>query len=206
MRVLLKAFLVGALAFYIGWLTGWHFEGHKHELSSVRQEVKNITSVPEPIKPEVKHILKANPEISEAEAVEIFNTIEQVVASFQTDPCYRGGVAEKVNARLVLSLIITESNCRKRARGSSGEIGLTQVMPFHVKSLHRAGILSEPHASQLWDIRNNIKSGVYILMMQAMRSATLKEALARYNAGLRRVKAGTPYALKVMRQYSRIDG
>lgn len=206
MRVLLKAFLVGALAFYIGWLMGWCFEGYKHELSSVRQEVKNIPSVPEPIKPEVKHILKANPEISEAEAVEIFNTIEQVVESFQTDPCYRGGVAEKVNARLVLSLIITESNCRKRARGSSGEIGLTQVMPFHVKSLHRAGILSEPHASQLWNIRNNIKSGVYILMMQAMRSATLKEALARYNAGPRRVKAGTPYALKVMRQYSRIDG
>jgi hypothetical protein len=205
-RVLLKALLVGALAFYIGWLMGWHFEGYKHELSSVRQEVKNIPSVPEPIKPEVKHILKANPEISEAEAVEIFNTIEQVVESFQTDPCYRGGVAEKVNARLVLSLIITESNCRKRARGSSGEIGLTQVMPFHAKSLHRAGILSEPHASQLWNIRNNIKSGVYILMMQAMQSATLKEALARYNAGPRRVKAGTPYALKVMRQYSRIDG
>ena len=66
-RVLLKAFLVGALAFYIGWLMGWYFEGHKHELPSVRQEVKNITVVPEPIKPEVKHILKANPEISEAE-------------------------------------------------------------------------------------------------------------------------------------------
>lgn len=206
MRVLLKAFLVGALAFYIGWLMGWYFEGHKHELPSVRQEVKNITSVPEPIKPEVKHILKANPEISEAEAVEIFNTIEQVVESFQTDPCYRGGVAEKVNARLVLSLIITESNCRKRARGSSGEIGLTQVMPFHVKSLHRAGILSEPKIAQLWDIGRNVRSGVYILMMQAVRSKTIKEALAKYNAGPKRVKAGMPYAQRVMRQYSRIDG
>lgn len=206
MRVLLKAFLVGALAFYIGWLMGWYFEGHKHELPSVRQEVKNITVVPEPIKPEVKHILKANPEISEAEAVEIFNTIEQVVESFQTDPCYRGGVAEKVNARLVLSLIITESNCRKRARGSSGEIGLTQIMPFHVKSLHRAGILSEPKIAQLWDIGRNVRSGVYILMMQAVRSKTIKEALAKYNAGPKRVKAGMPYALRVMRQYSRIDG
>lgn len=206
MRVLLKAFLVGALAFYIGWLMGWYFEGHKHELPSVRQEVKSITSVPEPIKPEVKHILKANPEISEAEAVEIFNIIEQVVESFQTDPYYKGGATEKVNVRLVLSLIITESNCRQKARGSSGEIGLTQVMPFHVKSLYRAGILSEPKTAQLWDIGRNIRSGVYILMTQAVRSKTIKEALAKYNAGPKRVKTGMPYALRVMRQYSRIDG
>ncbi len=205
MRVLLKTFLVGALAFYIGWLMGWYFEGHKHELPSVRQEVKNITSVPEPIKPEVKHILKANPEISEAEAVEIFNTIEQVVESFHADPCYRGGVAEKVNARLVLSLIITESNCRKRARGSSGEIGLTQVYPkYHIKALKSAGIIQEK--DDLWQVEANVEAGIYILMNYAKRAKTIEQCLSFYNAGISREKAGRGYARAVMELYREIGG
>lgn len=206
MRPLLKPFLVGLLSFCLGLLAGWYFEYQKQETIPPQKGTGDIEITSEIIKPEVLVILGVNPDISTAEAVKIYGTIETVVGDFQSDPYYTGGVTEKINARLVLSLIITESHCRKMARGTSGEIGLTQVMPFHAKSLYRAGILSKPEPSQLWDIKKNIKSGVYILMMQARESKTLKEALARYNAGPKRVKAGMAYALKVMGRYSRIDG
>jgi len=156
--------------------------------------------------PEIRHILEANPAMNRNEARELYETIERVVGSFKSDPNYQGGVARKVDARLILSLIITESNCRKKTRGTSGEIGLTQVMPFHAKNLHRAGILDKPQSKELWDTEKNIRAGVFILMANALKSSSIKEALAKYNAGPKRVRVGMPYAKRVMDQYGQING
>lgn len=192
------------LAFIMGVLVGHNIKGVE-VVEPVLQEVLTVP-VPVPVKPEVRHILESNPKLSDLEAIELYATIEKVVHKFKADPSYKQGVTHLINPRLILSLIITESSCRRMAKSHCGAIGLTQVMPLHVKGLHRAGILDEPVVRELWNAEKNISAGVYILMGYAKTSKSINEALGKFFAGPTRARLGMGYATKVLKRYSLIKG
>lgn len=154
----------------------------------------------------VAAIIRHNPRLSEGEAYELWAKVRRIVERFRSDPVYSSGSAGEITPQLVLSMILVESSAVAKAKSSHGAIGLTQVMPVHhVRSLYSAGMLDTPRPDELWDEEKNIRAGTYILMCYAKSSGTILEALARYNGG-RRVRAGMPYARKVLRRYSRIFG
>ena len=152
----------------------------------------------------IESILAHNPRLQTEEAEHLWRTVRETVRRFQSDPVYRGGATKEITAELVLSVILVESNARRTAHSKAGAVGLMQIVPVHhIKSLNSAGILRDK--SELWNAERNIMAGTYILMCYAMSSESVKEALARYNAG-RRIAAGMPYAQKVLSVHDRVIG
>lgn len=150
----------------------------------------------------IESILAHNPRLRTEEAERLWGTVRETVRRFKADPVYRGGATGEITAELVLSVILVESNARRTAHSKAGAVGLMQIVPVHhIKSLNSAGILQDK--SELWNAERNIMAGTYILMCYAMSSESVKEALARYNAG-RRIATGLPYAKKVLRVHARI--
>lgn len=97
-----------------------------------------------------------------------------------------------IDPKVLFVTVLRESGCHVRARGSSGEIGLGQVLPrVWVKSLREAGILEE--ASDLWDVRTNLRASAYIL------SRLLTDADGDTYGMFRRYNGSGPKA----RQYAR---
>ena len=175
----------------------------RHEWpEAVRTLINNTRSYPL----EVRYIMVRNIAISSEDAVKYVAYIKDAIESFRKDPRFNTKVARRVTPKLVLSLIGVESAFRSGKVGGSGEIGLCQIIPrFHRAALVVSGIINcnESTISQLQDPEKNIKSGVFILMSNAVHSKSIKEALAKYNAG-NNVRAGMSYAHKVLRQYSRL--
>lgn len=152
----------------------------------------------------VESILIHNPKLGKKEAERLWRTVMRTVERFKADPVYSVGAAREITAELVLSVILVESNARRTAHSKAGAVGLMQIVPVHhIKSLNSAGILRDK--SELWNAERNIMAGTYILMCYAMSSESVKEALARYNAG-RRIAAGMPYARKVLSVHDRVIG
>jgi hypothetical protein len=97
---------------------------------------------------------------------------EQIISA-----AYRWGVDPEV----ALAVAEQESGLNQGARGSSGEIGIFQLMPGTA-----AGLGVNPY-----DVGQNIDGGVRYLGQQYQRFGSWDLALAAYNAGPGRVAAGT---------------
>jgi len=150
---------------------------------------------------EVNWIRRYNPSLSEADANDLYNHIQNTIKKYHNDPSYQKGVTKQVTPRLFLSLILRESGFRWSAISDHGAIGLCQVMPLHLKDLERAGI-----GTDLLDAENNIEAGVFVLMNYARRVESLDRALSFYNAGPSRWKAGRGYARAVLKLYKEMEG
>ena len=154
----------------------------------------------------VAWLMKYNDKLSEQEAIDIYFHVEDTIRRYHEDYNYSCGSTYYVTPRLFVALILAESGARSNVVSHAGAIGLTQVMPLHVNTLHSAGVISEPNASELERTNPNIRAGVHILMTYAKGVDTLHRALARYNAGPGKERYGNNYARKVIRLYQKIGG
>ena len=150
---------------------------------------------------EVNWIRRYNPSLSESDANDLYNHIQNTIKKYHADPSYQKGVTKQVTPRLMLSLILRESGFRWSAISDHGAIGLCQVMPLHLKDLEKAGI-----GTDLLDAEVNIEAGVHILMGYAKGVDSITRALSRYNGGYKREKAGRGYARAVLKLYEEMEG
>lgn len=161
-----------------------------------------ITLSAEPTKnAEADLIRRYNPALSESDANDLFKHIQKTISKYHNDPRYQRGAVGHINARLFLALILKESGFKWSAISNHGAIGLCQVMPLHIPDLERAGL-----GTDLLDAKQNISAGVHILMGYARRVSSVDRALAHYNAGPAREKAGRGYARAVLKLYGEIGG
>lgn len=86
------------------------------------------------------------------------------------------------------ALISHESSWSPTAIGTSGEIGLTQLMPG---TAHDLGV-------NAWDAASNMQGGATYLKQQYDHFGNWRDALAAYNAGPGNVQAGYGYADTVL--------
>jgi len=128
-----------------------------------------------------------NPELYRRKAVEY--------ASIIYDECVNLGIPFE----FIVAQIIKESTVREYAKGSSGEIGLLQIMPFWLEVQEDLGF-SGITERELYDPENNIRMGIRILNGCLKRSGgDVFKALCYYNAGYSNDgKAGAKYARKVL--------
>lgn len=85
-----------------------------------------------------------------------------------------------VDPALALSLAQRESQFQQSARGTSGEVGVFQLMPATA-----AGLQVDPY-----DLRQNVEGGIRYLAQQLARFGDTGLALAAYNAGPGTVSGG----------------
>ncbi len=107
-----------------------------------------------------------------------------------------------VNADLIKAVITVESCFRRKARGSSGEKGLMQLMPATARRFNvRRGYNS-------WE---NVHGGTkYLSYLFKRYRGDKRRAIAAYNAGEGNVKPGRrirniSYVNKVMRAYNKLS-
>ena len=150
---------------------------------------------------EVNWIRRYNPSLSESDANDLYNHIQNTIKKYHADPSYQKGVTKQVTPRLMLSLILRESGFRWSAISDHGAIGLCQVMPLHLEDLEKAGI-----GTDLLDAEVNIEAGVFVLMGYARRVDSVHRALCWYNAGPSKEKAGRGYARAVLKLYEEMEG
>jgi len=189
----------------VGVTAGVLFATYQHEAQQYSENASRIVEISElarPVKPVgihlVDYICRNNSRITRDMAEGYVCTVESVLSEYKSDPAYSTGVAPFIEAEHIVALIVTESRGDMFTKGRAGEIGLTQIIPrFHVKALHKAGILPSMDPSCLWDAERNIKGGIHIVMNIARQVDRLDRVFARYNAGIRE-KAGRKYALNVM--------
>ncbi|MFA7206735.1 MAG: lytic transglycosylase domain-containing protein [Saccharofermentanales bacterium] len=154
----------------------------------------------------IEWIRKYNPALSEAQAQEMYSYVEQTIARYKADPIYQKGAAKLITPKLFLALILRESGAKWQSISDHGAIGLCQVMPLHVKDLHRAGVIESPEVEELLEAEANIRAGVHVLMVYAKGVDSITRALSRYNAGPSRERAGRGYARAVLKLYEDIGG
>lgn len=170
------------------------------------KSIKNIKNIRKHDEKAVAWLMKYNSKLSEQEAIDIYFHVEDTIRRYHKDYNYSCGSTYHVTPRLFVALILTESGARSNAVSHAGAIGMTQVMPLHVNTLHSAGVISEPKVSELKRTNPNIRAGVHILMTYAKGVDTLHRALACYNAGPGKERYGNNYARKVIRLYQKIGG
>ena len=176
--------------------------GYSQNHTNTTETCEIITLSAEPVNYlEVNWIRKYNPSLSESDANDLYNHIQNTIKKYHADPSYQKGVTKQVTPRLFLSLILRESGFKWSAISDHGAIGLCQVMPLHLKDLERAGI-----GTDLLDAENNIEAGVHILMGYAKGVNSITRALSRYNGGYKREKAGRGYARAVLKLYEEMEG
>ena len=86
-----------------------------------------------------------------------------------------------IDPRMLAATVYRESGCNSKALGSSGEIGLTQVLPrVWTKRLIREGLIRTPQ--DLWSPMTSLRAGAYILSRLLNASAgSVFGAFRRYN-------------------------
>lgn len=102
-----------------------------------------------------------------------------------------------LDPELVRAVIFRESRFNPRARGSSGEIGLMQVLPSGAAA-EWARVLKRPRPSErdLFDVNVNLEVGCWYLARALRRWRSydrgVELALAQYNAGESRAQKWAP--------------
>lgn len=89
---------------------------------------------------------------------------------------------------IFFSLIQKESGWNPFAIGSSGEIGLTQLMPGTAEEM---GVIAS-------DVKDNLDGGAAYLRAQFDKYGNWQDALAAYNAGTPNSAAGQSYAQSII--------
>lgn len=112
--------------------------------------------------------------------------VEDAAAEFGVDP------------KVLATTVYRESDCDPKALGSSGDVGLTQVVPkVWAKTLKQEGIIED--ASDLWDPLTNLRASAYILSrLSADAGGDLWGTFRRYNGAGPRAKK---YATEQVQMY-----
>lgn len=149
-----------------------------------------------------RFILKDNPRLSRDKALHIANDIIGFGRSYGVDP------------RLIMAIVMTESDFNPREYSSAGAMGLGQLMPCNMQDLH---------LTNAYDTDQNLY-GTVVLIRQSLEEYKKKTghdfnalvlALASYNAGDGAVRkyGGIPpyretqnYVRRVIRRYYRFCG
>lgn len=137
--------------------------------------------------------------------------VEEVSQSIVTN-----AISADVDPMLLLSVAITESNCRPTARGGSGEYGMLQVMPGTGRWIAgRLGYSKDWEPVNMLNIRQNVQFGAYYLRVvtREFGGNTYKGLLA-YNRGsggakkwlASRSASSHRYVSRVQKNYSRYGG
>ncbi len=124
--------------------------------------------------------------------------------------------AAGIDPMLLLSVAITESNCRPLARGGSGEFGMLQVMPGTGRWIaKRLGYSKTWEPADMLNIKQNIQFGSYYLRIVTREfGGNTSKGLLAYNRGsggartwLDSQAAGSHrYVSRVQKVYSRYGG
>lgn len=111
----------------------------------------------------------------------------------------------EVDEKLLLAVILAESNCRQELKSPRGAIGMMQVMPATARWLGVQNVHSP---------RNNINAGAkYLAYLLERSKGNVQLALAAYNAGPQAVKkhGGVPpyretrtYIKRVLQHYENL--
>ena len=160
------------------------------------------TDLAEAVPAYVRFIMGRNPKLTESEAKRIAESILAYSAHFGVD------------ARLIVAIVITESDFNPNTRSNKGAMGLGQLMPFNVKAL---GLNDGFNIEQnLWGTVRMIRGNIDRYSKQTTDSfEALVLALAGYNAGNGAVKkhGGVPpyretqnYVRKVVAYYQQLCG
>jgi hypothetical protein len=105
---------------------------------------------------------------------------------------------KSVHPDLVLAICVVESNFNPRAVSDKGAMGLMGVMPsVWLDSLKARGIVNEQE--DLYEIPNNIASGVFVLKWYMATRKNLSDALRGYSGG------DPLYAARVLRAAAAIS-
>lgn len=113
--------------------------------------------------------------------------VEDAAAEFGVDP------------KVLATTVYRESDCNPKALGSSGDVGLTQVVPkVWAKTLKQEGIIVD--TSDLWDPLTNLRASAYILSrLSADAGGDLWGTFRRYNGAGPRAKK---YATEQVQAYT----
>ncbi|MFQ5431988.1 MAG: lytic transglycosylase domain-containing protein [Nitrospinota bacterium] len=114
---------------------------------------------------------------------------------------------------LIIALIKTESDFRRKAVSKKGAVGLMQVRPFVAIALAKETRVVYKNSKNLKDGALNIKLGTHYFAKLRKRFGSLELALVAYNRGpsrlRRQIGAGktirSAYANKVLRHYDRFS-
>lgn len=142
---------------------------------------------------------KYNKDLTKYEAKKIYLNIKSSIQEYEPNT----RAMELITPELFLALVLTESSANSNAISSKGALGLTQIMPLHIKTLAHLEINNK---DDLLDSEKNIQAGVHILMGYASRTNELYKALAYYNAGINKYQHGIGYASKVKGLAQKITG
>lgn len=104
-----------------------------------------------------------------------------------------------VNPYYILSIIHRESTFNPESEGSSGEIGLMQIMPIALESVNKfyPGELREVNKLWLYNIAYNIKVGILYFKICRKKANSLREALYIYNEWVDYGRIGKKYGRTV---------
>lgn len=107
-------------------------------------------------------------------STQYFFTIKEELARYDT----------RLNERIILSIIKTESNFNKNARSNKGALGLMQIMPTTAKYIIN-GMAKENRRinGNLFNEKDNIAMGVWYLAYLERKFNSLDYVLIAYNAG-----------------------
>lgn len=116
-----------------------------------------------------------------------------------------------IDPLLILAMIKTESDFRRKVVSRKGAIGLMQVRPFIASSLAKEANITYVNARNLKDGALNIKLGTHYIAKLIKRFGSLNLALEAYNRGPTRLvrqlnkkqKIRPIYADRVLRNYDR---
>lgn len=84
---------------------------------------------------------------------------------------------------VIAAILLTESNANMLVRGSSGEIGLMQIMPSTFQMLKKKYNLKETE-SDLYDPEFNIYVGTLLLKDNYKFLGSLEKTIKAYNVGV----------------------
>ena len=117
------------------------------------------------VKPAVVEWMKQNSEMPEQLLASIYDVAEM-----------------HINTELILAICMVESNFNPDVRSSKGAVGLMGIMPaVWFEELKANGIVTEK--KDLFLIRKNIASGIYVLGKYLERTNNLEKALLNYVGG-----------------------
>lgn len=115
------------------------------------------------------------------------------------------GCIDKIDPLLIACIIYRESRFNPSTVSSSGALGLTQVMPLHLKNLKAAGIVDNVNKKELLEWQKNIRAGIFVLLSYAKATDDITKALMMYNAGPKRPHFGAKYARRILRDYQEVE-
>ena len=116
---------------------------------------------------------------------------------------HRESRAQDLDPRLIIAMIKTESEFRKRARSRAGAHGLMQVrFPTAREVAREIGIKLEGRKS-LYNPQLNIKMGAYYFGKMIKRFENLELALTAYNIGPTALRKRLSGKRRICKKYSR---